>query len=160
MKILQAFLLLFISPASKIAAGEPCGAPEFKQFDFWVGSWSVKNSAGKEIGSNEITKISGGCALLERWTGGGGITGVSISRYDSSDAKWHQRWIGSDGQALDLTGGISGKAMILSQTQANHGVDRVTWTSLEDGKVKQEWAKSADDGKTWKTAFLGLYERR
>jgi hypothetical protein len=159
-KILYALLPFLIGSASLVSAAEVCGAPEFKQFDFWIGSWTVRNPAGKVVGSNEITRASAGCALLERWTGGTGITGLSISYYDSTESKWHQGWVGSDGQILNLAGAVAGKAMVLSQEHSNHRVDRVTWTPLPDGKVKQEWESSADGGKTWKTEFIGLYERR
>jgi hypothetical protein len=161
-KILYALLpfLIIASLSASSLAAETCTGPEFKQFDFWIGSWNVKNSEGKEVGRNEISRASSGCALLEHWTGATGVTGVSISNYDSTDEKWHQHWIGSDGQPLDLIGGISGIAMILSQTHGNGRVDRVTWTPLADGRVKQEWESSTDDGKNWKTAFLGFYERR
>lgn len=84
MKILCALILFLVSaslPGTSLAA-EACAGPEFKQFDFWIGSWSVKNPAGKEIGGNEITSVSTGCALLEHWTGATGVTGVSISNYD------------------------------------------------------------------------------
>ena len=145
---------------SSVAAKEACGAPEFRQFDFWIGSWTVKNPEGKEIGTNEITRSAGGCVLEEHWSGGTGITGVSISFYDAGDAKWHQHWMGSDGQALDLTGALSAQTMVLAQEHPNHRVDRVKWTPLPDGKVKQEWESSSDGGKVWKTEFVGIYERR
>ena len=159
-KVLCALISFLISSAFAFSAEDPCRALEFKQFDFWIGSWVVKNPAGKVVGSNEITRGSAGCALLEAWTGGTGITGVSISYYDATEAKWHQTWVGSDGQILNLTGAVVGKTMVLSQEHLNHAVDRVTWTPLPDGKVKQEWETSAAGGKTWKTEFIGLYERK
>ena len=36
---------------------------------------------------------------------------------------------------------------------------RITWTPLEDGRVRQHWQLSRDDGATWTTAFDGLYSR-
>ncbi len=36
--------------------------------------------------------------------------------------------------------------------------NRITWTPQPEGKVKQEWATS-DDGKEWKTIFVGIYSR-
>ncbi|MGI8437279.1 MAG: hypothetical protein ACR2NX_10295 [Chthoniobacterales bacterium] len=34
--------------------------------------------------------------------------------------------------------------------------NRIIWTSLPHGKVKQEWSTS-EDGQTWKISFVGIY---
>jgi hypothetical protein len=39
-------------------------------------------------------------------------------------------------------------------------MNRITFTPLPDGKVRQEWATSADKGKTWQVSFLGSYEKQ
>jgi hypothetical protein len=38
--------------------------------------------------------------------------------------------------------------------------DRVTWSPLDDGKVRQFWEQSRDGGKSWTVAFDGTYTRR
>ena len=38
-------------------------------------------------------------------------------------------------------------------------IDRITWTPLPGGKVRQHWEVSADAGAHWTTAFDGLYTR-
>ncbi|MDH3459056.1 MAG: hypothetical protein OER90_19620, partial [Gemmatimonadota bacterium] len=47
----------------------PCSAPEYRQFDFWLGTWNVETKDGKTAGTNHITQILNGCALREEWTG-------------------------------------------------------------------------------------------
>jgi hypothetical protein len=153
---LVSLILAGLSPAAE--PPKACAGPEFRQFDFWIGSWLVRNESGKEIGRNDITHSAGSCALLESWKGGTGIAGTSVSYYDPFDSKWHQDWVGSDGSILHLVGGLSGQTMVLTQRQGN-ALDRVTWTPLPDGKVKQQWEQSTDAGKTWKTSFAGIYER-
>lgn len=37
--------------------------------------------------------------------------------------------------------------------------NKVSYTPLPDGKVKQEWVISDDGGKNWRTTFLGIYEK-
>ncbi|HET7704523.1 MAG TPA: hypothetical protein VFM36_00410, partial [Thermoanaerobaculia bacterium] len=59
--------LLMLTAATVGAA--PCDRPEHRQFDFWAGEWTVTTPDGKTAGTNRITKIAGGCALLEEWTG-------------------------------------------------------------------------------------------
>lgn len=139
-----------------------CVAPEFRQFDFWLGRWKVTNPQGVQVGTSEITRVSEGCAVREQWTSARGASGTSLNYYDAADARWHQHWVGGDGTILHLRGGLQDGAMILTgESTGRQGAvsNRITWTPLADGKVKQEWAVSRDAGKTWQINFVGLYEK-
>ena len=58
-------------------AVNPCKAsPEYRQFDFWIGEWDVKNPQGVPAGSSSIQLILGQCIIFENWSGGGGSVGV------------------------------------------------------------------------------------
>ena len=88
---------------------------------------------------------------------------MSISYYDAADHKWHQDWVGGDGLILHLQGKLVDNAMVLSgQSKTTRGIvlNRITWTPLPDGKVKQEWSISPNDGRTWKTTFVGIYQKQ
>lgn len=140
-----------------------CEAPEYRQFDFWLGLWSVALPDGKKAGASEITRAAGSCAILEQWKGAGGNPGTSINYYDTATRHWHQHWVGGDGSILALEGGLENGAMVLSgesknPNQSKPTKNRITWTPMPEGKVKQEWATS-DDGKTWKAIFVGIYSR-
>ena len=154
------------SPAPSVAAAPPpaCTAPEFRQFDFWLGKWNVTNpQTGKQIGASDISRVSEGCAVREQWKAANGRTGMSINYYDPADRKWHQDWVGGDGTILHLRGELVGNAMILSgetKTAKGASLNRITWTPLDGGKVKQEWSTSSDDGKTWQISFVGIYEKQ
>ena len=140
-----------------------CTAPEFHQFDFWLGRWKVTNPAGKQVGTSEISRASEGCAIREQWTSASGKGGMSINYYDAADHEWHQDWVGGDGTILHLHGGLKEDAMVLSgNSTSTKGttLNRITWTPLSGGKVKQEWSTSSDDGHTWQSAFVGIYEKR
>ncbi|MDQ1559991.1 MAG: hypothetical protein QOD32_3051 [Pyrinomonadaceae bacterium] len=141
-----------------------CAAPDFRAFDFWLGTWVVKDQKGNDLGKSEITKVSGGCAIRENWSGGvGQNTGTSLNYFDRSDGKWHQLWVGSGGGVLHLSGSFEKQKMTLSgERDSSKGRirDRIEWTALPDGRVQQEWHMSTDDGQTWTTAFLGFYSRR
>lgn len=150
------------SVASPTPTREPaCEGPEFRQFDFWIGKWIVRNPEGKEVGRSEISQESAGCAIREQWKGVSGVRGMSINYYDPAERQWHQDWVGGDGAILHLRGGLQDGAMVLSgDTQSREGrvINRITWTPLPNDRVKQEWAISSDDGKTWQTSFVGLYD--
>jgi hypothetical protein len=52
--------------------------------------------------------------------------------------------------------------MVLFADMANkHGrlKHRIAWSPQPDGRVRQLWETSADDGKTWKVGFDGRYVR-
>src|SRR4051812_13946593 len=161
---------LLLSPAysqsqvAGTATPAPCTAPEFRQFDFWIGKWRVINPLnGKEGGTSEISRASTGCAIQEEWKDARGTTGMSINYYDSNSRKWHQDWVGGDGTILHLQGELAGNAMVLTgegKTAKGLSLNRITWTPLDGGKVKQEWALSSDNGLTWQISFVGIYERQ
>ena len=139
-----------------------CVAPEFRQFDFWLGHWKVTNPKGIQVGTSEITRVSEGCAVREQWQSAKGQGGTSINYYDAADQQWHQDWVGGDGTILHLHGGLQDGVMVLSgEAKSAKGpyLNRISYTPLPEGKVKQEWSISVDGGKTWQTSFLGTYEK-
>lgn len=136
-----------------------CQEPEFRQFDFWLGKWTVRNPAGNEVGRSEVSRQSGDCAIREQWTAASGNGGMSLNYYDPAEHSWHQDWVGSDGTILHLRGGLKDGAMVLTSKAAkdSSALNRIRWTPLPNKQVRQEWAMSSDGGKTWQTAFDGLY---
>lgn len=147
-------------------AGGPCAAPEYRQFDFWIGDWEV-TQGGDQAGTNSIYPVYGGCALKENWqgTGEGGISGSSFNIYDQATQRWHQTWVDSSGSLLLLDGGLVDGSMVLTgqrptrdgSGQATH---RITWTPNDDGSVRQLWEASKDGGSTWSVVFDGHYVRQ
>jgi len=140
-----------------------CESPESRQFDFWVGAWRVTEK-GELAGHNNIQKIDGGCALLESWTGAEGSTGHSLNIYDARRKKWHQTWVDARGGLLLLEGELRNGSMVLQGAprptkEGKQQIDRITWTALPGGEVRQHWEVSTDGGAHWSTAFDGLYTR-
>lgn len=142
----------------------PCDAAEYRHFDFWLGDWEVKGPGGRVIGANTITPIAGNCGLHENWRGAGGGSGQSVNTFHRTDGKWHQAWVGSGGGLLHISGGlVDGKMVLTGETVGANGVrtlQRVTWSPLPDGRVRQFWENSTDDGATWTAAFDGYYEKK
>jgi hypothetical protein len=143
-------------------APAPCSAPEYRQFDFWLGDWEVGNLAGVVVGRNTISSVSGGCGLHERWTGAGGGLGESLNAYDRRTDSWHQTWVGGLGLVLRLEGGLQEGSMVLEgELIEGDGVvqQRITWTLAADSSVRQLWETSQDGGGSWTTAFDGIYRK-
>lgn len=135
-----------------------CDLQQHKQFDFWIGDWDV-TVAGKPAGHNRIERILEGCALLENWTGAGGMSGKSLNFYDAQREQWHQTWVDDRGGSLALDGTFTDGKMVLTGMQQKT-LNRITWTPLLSGQVRQVWEASTDEGKSWSVAFDGLYTRR
>jgi hypothetical protein len=144
-------------------AAKPCAGPEYRQFDFWIGDWTVEGPGGKTAGSNRIERIAGDCGLQETWTSATGGSGRSLNAYSPQDGKWHQVWLGSGGLWMQLTGGLRDRSMVLEGQTVGREKEvvrqRITWTPREDGRVRQLWEQSSDDGKTWTVAFDGMYSK-
>lgn len=143
----------------------PCEyAPAHRQFDFWVGEWDVYSPTGQVAGTNSIQKAESGCVLLEKWTGAGGGGGSSINYYNPETEKWVQHWVASTYFGI-FEGGLqeenvmhlSGK--VIPVNGASYLL-RGTWSLLPDGRVRQFFEQSNDDGATWATWFDGYYVRK
>lgn len=157
-------LLLALGPiAAAEATPAPCAAAEYHQFDFWVGSWTVKDDKGALLGTNQVDVIQDGCAIQEHWKGTDGSAGTSFTVYYAPARKWHQTWVDSSGGLLLMDGGIVDGAMVLQGERVGKKyksvIDKTTWTPLPDGRVRQFWQASVDGGKTWRTIFDGFYQR-
>ena len=164
--LLQFFLLLAVAAPQTPPRLPDCSAPEFRQFDFWLGDWDVFGPGGKRLGENHIVAVEKGCGLRETWVSASGITGTSLNFYDRDEKTWFQAWTDNTGGALRLSGGLRGRDMVLQSeptppdAKGVRTVNRVTWSPLASGKVRQLWETSTDGGKTWTTAFDGTYVKR
>ena len=140
---------------------KPCNQPENRQFDFWIGDWVVKDKAGKVVGYNKIFPILNGCALSENWQYVKGNPGVSYNFDDKTKAQWHQTWIDSSGGSLYLDGKlIDGKMVLTGQKESTKNANiwqKISWSTMKNGVIKQHWQSSKDDKKSWQDVFVGYY---
>jgi hypothetical protein len=158
------------APSPSPTAPAPCAAALHRQFDFWIGEWDVINQrppAGRTPppAKSRITRILNGCAILEEYETVAGYAGKSLNFYDDNDRQWHQTWIDTGAAPLLLWGGIEGGSMVLvdqrrSGANEKTWTQRITWTPLPGGRVRQHWEKSSDGGRTTETVFEGVYAPR
>jgi hypothetical protein len=152
-----------IVSAQETQAPAPCSVDaRHAEFDFWVGQWDVFLADGRRAGSNTISKTESGCLVMEHWTGAKGSTGTSMNYFDPVAEQWVQVWVSGDRTIIDIRGGPRDGSMVLVGTikdAANpRGADfRGTWTLLEDGRVRQFFEQSQDEGVTWTPWFEGFY---
>ena len=135
-----------------------------RQFDFWIGEWEVTTLAGQKAGENKISRAEKGCLLIERWTSAGGGTGQSYNYYDPAAEAWKQVWVDAGGNLGYFTGGLEGEAMVLKGEWISPDGSKIllngTWTPLEDGRVRQHFVQSTDNGDNWSTWFDGYYTKK
>lgn len=151
-----------LQPAPPEAA-PGCAPSEYRQFDFWAGEWDV-TVQGKVAGTNTITVEESGCLVHEHWSGAGGLTGQSFNFYNREDGEWHQVWVSSGGDVLNLAGRYAdGVLTYRGATREPDGKTlghRLSFHANPDGTVRQLWETSPDGGSTWSTVFDGLYRKR
>ncbi|MEQ1549719.1 hypothetical protein [Sphingorhabdus sp.] len=179
MSLFASTLLFALQSTSSAAPAtpppSPCAAPEFSQFDFWVGEWDVypnvavdpKNASKVPlIANSRIEKLYAGCAIRENWMPLKGQGGGSLNGYNPATKRWHQAWIGAAPGHVDFDGGFTGGKMVLTGMWAGvngPGQDaliRMSYTLQPDGSVRQHGEQSTDHGLTWSTNFDFMYRKR
>ena len=154
------------SAADDAPQASPCQVDDgFREFDFWIGEWEVRDGEGTLQGENSITAEQGGCVLIENWRGAQGSTGMSINYLDKRTNEWVQVWHAASGYLIDIRGGLTDDGMLLRGTihyiaNGQTAPFRGLWTPLPDGRVRQYFEQSSDDGETWQPWFEGFYSRK
>jgi hypothetical protein len=164
MKFLFCFLAFLFVNTHLVYAEATCrSAPEFRQFDFWIGEWNV-HANGKLAGTSSIQLILDDCVIFENYTGVKGYQGKSFNVYNPAIKKWQQLWVDNSGGVLQLTGSYSENKMeYWGETVQAKGPmikERLTFYRTSKEEVRQVWEQSQDQGKTWKTVFDGIYTRK
>lgn len=130
-------------------SARPCSAaPEFRQFDFWIGEWNVLTTNNQTAGQSSIQLILGECVLMENWTGALGVNGKSFNVYNSARKKWQQTWVDDRGGFTEYTGEWKGDRMefLAEQTQADGKklLLRMSFFKLDADRVRQFGENSSD----------------
>ncbi|KAA3618490.1 MAG: hypothetical protein D8M58_13580 [Calditrichaeota bacterium] len=172
MKIILMFLnITFLLLNTSMAQNKkPCSAPEASQFDFWVGEWNASwkdttQSSGMASGTNNISKILGGCVVYEQFdsTPASPLIGKSVSVYNARTKKWHQTWVDNSGAYLDFSGQWEGDKMVLSRSVEVKGktiMQRMVWYNITKEKFDWNWEGSKDGGETWQVNWQIMYKRK
>jgi hypothetical protein len=150
-------------PASSSAApadspkSAACTAPEYRQFDFWIGDWDAFDfdNPTTKVARTQVDLILDGCVLRENYQATDGQQGQSFSIYDASRKVWHQTWVTNRGQLLVIEGTFESGEIVLTSVNpsaAEPTLVRGTWKPVSGG-VREIGVTSTDAGKTWKPWF-------
>lgn len=152
-------LLLLAQGASPPPA---CSGPEHRQFDFWVGEWTV-TPTGKShvVASSLVEKLYGGCVVRENWMPLKGAPGGSLNNY--FEGRWRQTWVDASNSRADFVGGlVDGQMVLVGDWKGVNGPGkdatiRMTYSKNADGSVRQHGEQSTDFGRSWSTNFDFTY---
>ena len=154
--------------AGPAMAGSPaCKAPQYRQLDFWLGSWKAYDDGGKGpyIAEDELSTLLGGCVVLERYRQNDGHDGNGVTLYDATRDLWHQTWVTNSGQLLILEGKFEDGVLTMSGDNLDRDGKRVwyrvSWKQQTTGKagVRETAFISKDGGRSWQPAFDILFVR-
>lgn len=159
---LIAVMALAAGPA--VARSHACSEPEYRQLDFWLGSWRAYDDDGKgaEVARDQVTAILGGCVILERYRQNDGHEGEGVTIYDASRRLWHQTWVTNSGELLTLEGRFQDGALTMRGNNLDKDAKpvwyRATWTRQRTG-VRETAFISKDGGRSWRPDFDILFAR-
>lgn len=161
--LLTLFAIVTALPMTRASANDSpkrssCAAPEYRQFDFWIGDWNTYDfgDPNKLVAHLRVDPILDGCVLREDYKGTDGHEGQSFTIYDATRKVWHQTWVTNGGQLLTVEGTFQNGEMVLSGAdQTTDGTERHVrgvWKPEKDS-VRESAVTSIDGGKTWKPWF-------
>jgi hypothetical protein len=133
-----------------------------RQLDFFHGTWTVSAEYGPALGTASITGDLSGCLTEESYATDKGYAATSFFYWDPIAQSWWRTYIDSEGERVELRGGLVDGRMVLTGTEP--GPDgrsvkvRMTLEPVSDGVVRQEWAVS-EDGEAWETEMALVFTR-
>lgn len=143
-----------------------CSTPEFRQLDFWVGTWDIYYSADATTpgGRNVITRAYDNCVIQEDFAGGEdaqGLVGHSVSTYHAPTHQWRQTWVDNQGGYFALVGGPVGDDFVLTNTRITDAApyQRMVFEDITADRFVWRWQSSADNGQTWTDRWVVWYRR-
>jgi hypothetical protein len=152
-------------------AQEPAGCDSdstYAKLDFWTGAWHVY-VGDTLVGTDSISKVLQGCAVIEEWQDARGMRGQSLFYVEPTLRQWKQVWVT---EAAHRVGGVKEKHLIASlpggglrfqgevrQADGRLVLDRTTLVPRPSGEVHQLIEVSTDGGASWRTTFDARYRR-
>lgn len=149
---------------------------ESRQFDFWVGAWSVNLRVlqadltwrDQHTSVAHIYPILNGKAVLELWDENrvDGITGYSLRYFDTARGEWvlWLNWPGPNRSGSSSLAGSfrHGRGEFFSTSTAPDGsetLSRYTFSDIKPESLRWDDAFSSDGGATWRHSWIMEFRR-
>ena len=145
-----------VTPIPTSTAGSCVSRAQNHQFDFMIGDWNIYAGRGTPNGAPQgratFSSDLGACLIEEHNSETPDYRGWSFNSWSIVTQQWHRTYVDNDGHRIALTGGLAGKAMVMTGTQSSPSgpvTVRVTWDPRSSAQVLQTWEVSRDGGATW-----------
>lgn len=146
----------------------PCAyATENRQFDFWLGEWSVATTqGGVPAGDSKIELILEDCVVQENWKSlNSPYSGKSYNIYNAALKRWEQYWVDNVGGNIFFYGGVKDGVMDywteeIPQASGPALKRHLQFIPMGPDKVRQFSRGSTDGGKTWNVEYDFTYTRK
>ncbi|MBI1213077.1 MAG: hypothetical protein GC190_16560 [Alphaproteobacteria bacterium] len=147
---------------------KPClYAPESRQFDFWIGNWSVVRTGtdAPQVGTSHIELVQNSCVVLENWTSmNNPYAGQSFNVFNTALKRWEQYWVDNSGGMIFFHGGLKNNVMDYWTDDVPKPDGRklrrhLQFFNLDRDTVRQFSQGSYDGGKTWFVEYDLTYHR-
>ncbi|HUP87809.1 MAG TPA: hypothetical protein VM100_00510 [Longimicrobiales bacterium] len=155
--------------ASLAAAPAPCDDALYHKLDFWVGAWDVYDPNGKKYATQDVRRVVEGCGLTAEWNGPDGNRGLMLIGYDPVLKGWRAVYM-SNQIPRESTIFVrfsdpdySGAGVRITRDVTNRGAgerERMTFTPLDGGRMRQLLEVSHDSGASWTTVFNAEHRPR
>jgi hypothetical protein len=136
---------------------------EFRQLDFWRGDWHVAAEAGPELGTSRVITDLNDCLVQEDFETPKGYRSRSFLYFDFVVEKWFRSFADNTGMHQELSGNLSGDAMVMTGEETHAGgktrTIRVTIAPNGSDGVRQRWESSDDGGASWKDELTLAYRK-
>ncbi len=154
-----------------------CAAPEYHQFDFWIGAWTIKQKILQADGgwfeadaTTKVSPILDGCALMEEWQGEvlffwegmkktEAMTGFSLRAFDPLTKRWVLSWMDSRHHRLAEFEGVfrDGRGEFFRKQPGKDGQEtttRITFSNITPLSVHWDLAVKSARASDWKTLWI------
>lgn len=143
---------------------KPClGMPEYRQFDFWIGTWSVYDTKTNNLaGTSEVNNILDECVIMENWKPTSGAAGKSFNIYNVAEKKWRQTYVDASGNFLEFYDGDWNNNKMSFKMKSPSGIkqlNRLTFFMKSADEVQQVGEASTDNGVSWKVEYDLTYKK-
>lgn len=160
-----------------------CADKNFKEFDFWLGEWEIKQKILKADGTwfeskaeTKVSKILDGCAVQENWEGEvfffwegmnqpEKIKALSVRFFDAKTQKWTINWMDTRSPKFSVFEGDFnyGKGELFRSLKDENGSEtvlRITFSDIKADSVHWDLAFSKDGGKTFTMLWIMEMKRK
>ena len=146
----------------------PCAyTAENRQFDFWLGEWSVTTTQGAvPAGDSRIELILEDCVVQENWKSQNGpYSGKSYNIYNQALKRWEQYWVDNTGGNIFFYGGLKDGVLDywtdeIPQPSGPALKRHLQFIPMGPDRVRQFSRGSTDGGKTWNVEYDFTYTRK